>query len=308
MPISSSTVAVIGAGNVGATAAFLIARGGINVRLMDIVDGLAEGKALDMCQALALEGSEATVSGSTGFAAIKGVDLVVVTAGLARRPGMSRSDLLQKNATIVSGLAAEIRAAAPAAKVIVVTNPLDVMTKVMLRDTGFPGERVIGMGGVLDSGRMRHFLAQAAGVSAPQVECVVIGAHGDQMLPLTRLATVSGKLAAELLGSEALAAVAARTRGGGAEIVSLLKTGSAYFAPGAAINLMVRAIIFDEQRLVPCCVSLNGRYGLSDICLGAPARLGAGGVEEIVELPLSPEESGLLLESAEAVRRDLEAL
>lgn len=292
----------------GATAAFLIARGGISVRLMDIVEGLAEGKALDMCQALALEGSAATVSGSTGFVAISGADVVVVTAGLARRPGMSRSDLLQKNAAIVSAIAGEIRVKAPDAKVIVVTNPLDVTTYVMLRETGFPGERVIGMGGVLDSGRMRYFLAQAAGVSAPQVECMVIGAHGDQMLPLTRVATVQGKLAGELLGPDALESVAARTRGGGAEIVSLLKTGSAYFAPGAAINLMVRAIILDEQLLAPCCVSFNGQYGLSDICLGAPARLGASGVSEIVELPLSSAESALLLESAAAVRRDLEAL
>lgn len=292
----------------GATAAFLIARGGINVRLMDIVEGLAEGKALDMCQALALEGSAATVSGSTGFAAISGADVVAVTAGLARRPGMSRSDLLQKNAAIVNGIAGEIREKAPAAKVIVVTNPLDVTTYVMLRQTGFAGDKVMGMGGVLDSGRMRHFLAEEAGVSAPEVECMVIGAHGDQMLPLTRLATVKGQPAGEFLGPEALESVAARTRGGGAEIVSLLKTGSAYFAPGAAINLMVRAMIFDEQRLVPCCVSLNGQYGLSDICLGAPARLGASGVSEVVELSLLAEESELLAESAAAVRRDLETL
>lgn len=303
-------VSIIGSGNVGANAALLTAiTGAADIVLIDVAEGLAAGKALDISQALAILGVETKVEGYGDYAYTAGSEVVVITAGLARQPGMSRSDLLHKNAGIVKSVIGQIKKYAPEAIIVVVTNPVDVMTYLAWQETGFPPERVMGMGGLLDSGRFVYFLAEAApGVARSMVEALVIGAHSDEMVPLARLATAGGKTFELLLGQEALANAAEKTRHGGAEIVGLLKTGSAAFGPGAAISLMVKAILLDEKRIFPVCCLAQGEYGQNDIYLNLPAIIGASGVEGIVELELNEAERDALAASASSVRAMLKEL
>ena len=284
-------VAVFGAGHVGATTAQRIIEQELaDVVLLDIVEGLPQGKALDMMEAAPVEGYDAKIVGSNHNTDIAGADLVVITAGVARKPGMSRDDLLAINAKIVSGIADDIKHHAPDAFVICVTNPLDVMTYLVHERTGFPAERVMGMAGVLDTARFRCFIAMELGVSVKDIEAMVLGGHGDSMVPLPRHATVGGVPLPELLPAERIEALIERTRKGGAEIVSLLKTGSAYYAPASAAVAMAASILRNERRLLPACVRLDGQYGIDGVYVGVPCVLGAGGVEEIVVLELTADE------------------
>jgi malate dehydrogenase len=305
----NTKVTVIGGGNVGANTALYVAERGLaDVTLIDIVEGMPQGKGLDLTQAAPLWHSAARVTGSNSLDDVKGSAVVVMTAGFPRKPGMSRSDLLKANADIVAPAAEAIKKHAPDAFVIVVTNPLDVMAYLMWRRTGFPRERVLGMAGVLDSTRLRAFVSMELGVAAYDVHAMVLGGHGDSMVPLPRYTTVGGIPITELLPKDRIDAIAQRTRDGGAEIVKLLKTGSAYYAPAMSSVEMVQAILKDEKRLIPCSVLLNGPYGLNDVFLGVPVMVGAGGVEKIVELGLSADESAALKASAQAVRSDIDQL
>ena len=295
-------VAVIGAGNVGASAALYIAERGLaDVTLIDIVEGLPQGKALDMLQATPLWHRGGRVEGSNDLAAVAGADVVVMTAGFPRKPGMSRTDLLKANADIVRPAAEAVKRGAPGACVVVVTNPLDVMAHLFWKVTGFPRARVAGMAGILDSTRFRAFLAAELGVSGTDVQAMVLGGHGDSMVPLPRYTTVGGIPVTELLPQGRIAEIAQRTRDGGAEIVKLLKTGSAYYAPAMSAVEMVEAILTDQKRLVPCSVLLQGEYGMKDLFLGVPVILGARGVEKIVELELSGDELAALRASGKQV-------
>jgi malate dehydrogenase len=305
-------VSVIGAGNVGAKAVYYIAEKNLaDIVMVDVVDGLARSKALDFLHAAPLRGYEVTIRGSTDFAEIEGSDVVVITAGIARKPGMDRMDLLKINVGIARQAAREIARRAPNAVVIVVTNPLDVIAMVVLRETGFALRKVVGMAGVLDSTRFRYFIAERLGVWPGDVQAMVLGGHGDEMVPLTGYTSVGGIPISELLDAASIEELVKRTRTGGAEIVSLLKTGSAFYAPGASVAKMVEAVIKDEKRLFPASAFLRGEYGLRDITLGVPVIMGRNGVERIVELPLTDSERKALEASAEAVRkglRDLEGL
>ena len=302
-------VTVVGAGNVGATTAQRIVEKELaDVVLVDIVDGLPQGKALDMLQSAPVEGFDARIVGTNDLDAMAGSELVVITAGLARRPGMSRDDLQEKNAEIVGGIADQVRAHAPGAVVIVVTNPLDIMTYLTWRRTGLPAERVVGMAGVLDSARFRAFIAMELGVSMRNVEAMVLGGHGDSMVPLARFSTVSGVSIEELLPADRIEALIERTRNGGAEIVSLLRQGSAYYAPSSSAVAMVESILRDQNQVLPCAAYLTGQYGIDGVFVGVPVRLGAGGVREIVQLELRPAELERLRASAEAVRQQLAKL
>ena len=295
-------VAVIGAGNVGASAAlFLAERGMADVTLIDIVEGMPQGKALDMQQAAPLWHKGGRIEGANDLAAVKGSDVIVMTAGFARKPGMSRTDLLKANADIVRPAAEAVKQHAPNATVVVVTNPLDVMAHLFWKVSGFPKHRVLGMAGILDSARMRAFIAMELGVSGADVDAMVLGGHGDSMVPLPRFTTVSGIAITELLPADRIAAIAERTRGGGAEIVKLLKTGSAYYAPAMSAVEMVEAILTDQKRLVPCSVLLEGEYGMKDIFIGVPIVLGAKGVEKIITLKLSSDELAALQKSGKDV-------
>ena len=302
-------VAVFGAGHVGATTAQRIIEQELaDVVLLDIVEGLPQGKALDMMEAAPIEGYDAKIVGSNHNTDIAGADLVVITAGVARKPGMSRDDLLAINAKIVGGIADDVRKHAPDAFVICVTNPLDVMTYLVHERTGFPAERVMGMAGVLDTARFRCFIAMELGVSVKDIEAMVLGGHGDSMVPLPRHATVGGVPLPELLPAERIEALIERTRKGGAEIVSLLKTGSAYYAPASAVVAMAASILRNERRLLPACVRLDGQYGIDGVYVGVPCVLGAGGVEEIVVLELTADELAALQASADHVRDTIERL
>ena len=295
-------VAVIGAGNVGASAAlFLAERGMADVTLIDIVEGMPQGKALDMQQAAPLWHKGGRIEGANDLAAVKGSDVIVMTAGFARKPGMSRTDLLKANADIVRPAAEAVKQHAPNATVVVVTNPLDVMAHLFWKVSGFPKHRVLGMAGILDSARMRAFIAMELGVSGADVDAMVLGGHGDSMVPLPRFTTVGGIAITELLPADRIAAIAERTRGGGAEIVKLLKTGSAYYAPAMSAVEMVEAILTDQKRLVPCSVLLEGEYGMKDIFIGVPIVLGAKGVEKIISLKLSSDELAALQKSGKDV-------
>lgn len=302
-------VAVIGAGNVGATTAHLIAQKSLaDVVMVDIAPGLAKGKALDVMQALVAQGLSTAVEGSDDFEDIKSSSLVIVTAGLPRGPGMSRTDLLEKNAAIVSEVVEKIRDYAPDSKILVVTNPLDEMTCLALKQSGFDRKRVFGMGGALDSARFAYFISKELGVGPRGISALVIGSHGDRMLPLPRLSTVSDTPLAELLSRAKIDEIIERTRQGGAEIVSYLKRGSALYAPATVVTRMAQAVLLDTGGVLSCSVSLDGEYGLRDACLSVPVRLGKNGVEEIIELPLSPEEVEVLHRSAEEIKTSVESV
>jgi malate dehydrogenase len=297
-------VAVIGAGNVGASAALYIAERGLaDVVLIDRaeMDGMPQGKALDMQQSAPLWHKGGRIEGATDLSAVKGADVVVMTAGFPRKPGMSRSDLLKMNADIIRPAAEAVKQHAPNAYVVVVTNPLDVMAWYFWHVTGFPRHRVVGMAGILDSARFRAFLGMELGVSAADVQAMVLGGHGDSMVPLPAYTTVGGISVTELIAKEKLDAIIERTRNGGAEIVKLLKTGSAYYAPAMSAVEMVEAILTDQKRLVPCSVLLEGEYGLKDLFIGVPVMLGGKGVEKIVPLKLAPADQAALEKSAKDV-------
>ncbi|MBI4558744.1 MAG: malate dehydrogenase [Candidatus Hydrogenedentes bacterium] len=302
-------IGCIGAGNVGATAAQYCAEMDLgDVVLFDIVEGMPQGKALDLTQAGPIRNSGSLVKGTNNYADIDGSDIVIVTAGLPRKPGMSRLDLLEKNARIVSDVAENLRKYAPQSVVIVVTNPLDVMTYLMMKKTGFPPERVVGMAGILDSARLRAFVAMELGVSMKNVDTMVLGSHGDEMVPLPEYTNVSGIPISQLLSKERIAALVERTRKGGGEIVALLKTGSAYYAPAASAARMAEAVCKDEKQVLPCAAYLSGQYGLKDLYLGVPVALGRNGVERVVELKLTVEQSAALQKSAGEVRKGIEEL
>jgi malate dehydrogenase len=295
-------VAVIGAGNVGAGVALYVAERGLaDVTLIDIVEGMPQGKALDMQQTTPLWHKGGRIEGANDLAAVKGSDVVVMTAGFARKPGMSRTDLLKANAEIVRPAAEAVKQHAPNAYVVVVTNPLDVMAHLFWKVSGFPKQRVIGMAGILDSARMRAFIAMELGVSGADVDAMVLGGHGDSMVPLPRFTTVGGIPITELLAADRIAAISDRTRQGGAEIVKLLKTGSAYYAPAMSAVEMVEALLTDQKRLVPCSVLLDGEYGMKNIFIGVPIVLGAKGVEKIFALNLNAEELAALQKSGKDV-------
>jgi malate dehydrogenase len=302
-------VSVIGAGNVGATTALYLAEDNLcDVVLVDILEGMPQGKALDIAEAGPIRGYKGSFTGSNDYSAIAGSDLIVVTAGLARKPGMTREDLLNKNAEIVSGVTREIVKHAPGSMILVVSNPLDLMTYLTWKVSGFPSERVFGQAGVLDSIRFRTFIAMELGVSVSDVQGLVLGGHGDSMVPLPRFTTVSGVPVTELIPPDKLAALMQRTRDGGAEIVKLLKTGSAYYAPAASTVQMVDAVLNDHKRVIAASVYVNGPYGLKDMYIGLPVILGARGVEKIVELPLNAEESSGLMKSAGIYKETLAEL
>ncbi len=296
-------VSVIGAGNVGASVAQYFAEANLaDVLLVDILEGIPQGKALDLTQAGPIRGYNCRVAGTNDPKDMKGSDIVVVTAGLARKPGMSREDLLKMNADIVGASADNIKKHASKAFVIVVTNPLDIMTYHAFRRTGFPSNRVCGQAGVLDSIRFRAFVAMELNVAMSDVQAMVLGGHGDTMVPLPRYTTVGGIPISELMDAERIKAISDRTRNGGAEIVKLLKSGSAYYAPGAASVDMARAILLDEKRLMPVSAYLNGEYGMKDLYIGAPVVLGADGVEKVIELKLQKKELEALQKSGETYK------
>ena len=296
-------VSVIGSGNVGATAARSIADKELaDVVILDILDGVPQGKALDILEACPVEGSDARVLGTNDYADTAGSDIVVLTAGLARKPGMSRDDLLQKNYAIIKSVTEQVVKYSPDCIIVPVTNPLDAMCQVVYRISGLPRERVIGMAGVLDSARMRTFIAQELNVSVENTHAFVLGGHGDTMVPLPRYSTVAGIPITELLTPETVDAIVARTAAGGAEIVKLLGSGSAYYAPGSAVVEMVEAILKDKKKILPCAAFLQGEYGISNLFVGVPVKLGAAGLEEIVEITLTEEENAALMKSADAVR------
>ena len=296
-------VTVVGAGNVGATTAQRLAeRDYADIVLVDIVEGLPQGKGLDMQEAGPVDGFDSRVTGTNGYAETSGSDLVVITSGVARKPGMSRDDLLGTNAAIVGQVTEEIKKASPNATLVVVSNPLDAMVTLAGQVSGFPRNRVVGMAGVLDSARYRSFIATELGVSVEDVHGFVLGGHGDTMVPLPRYTTVAGVPLPQLLAKDRIDAIVDRTRNGGAEIVGLLKTGSAFYAPAASITEMVDAILLDKKRVLPCAARLEGEYGISGIFLGVPVILGAGGVERVLEIELTDEEKAELQRSADAVR------
>jgi malate dehydrogenase len=302
-------VSVIGAGNVGATLAQRLAQQDlVDVALVDVVEGLAEGKALDLLQAGPVVGYDSQVVGGTDYQLTEGSRVVVITSGLARKPGMSRDDLVSANAKIVGEVTSAVMKQSPEAILIIVTNPLDVMTELALRVSGLPRTRVVGMAGILDTARFRTFLAEELGVSVRSVEAYVLGGHGDSMVPLRGVTTVAGVPVGRLIAAPRLEEIVQRTRDGGAEIVRHLKTGSAFYAPSAAAAQMVEAILLDRRQILPCAIRLEGEYGLDGVVVGVPVKLGAGGVEEVVEVELTEDERAELNRSAEAVRETVAVL
>jgi malate dehydrogenase len=297
-------ITVVGAGNVGASAAVRLAEKSLarTVVMVDVVEGVPQGKGLDQWQSGPIEGYDTRVIGANDYGPAAGSEVFVVTAGIARKPGMSRDDLVKTNAGIVQTVGKEIARAAADAIIIVVSNPLDVMCYVAMRASGFPRERVLGMAGVLDTARYRTFLAEALSVSVQDIQAMVLGGHGDTMVPLVSYTTVSGIPVSQLLAKDKLDAIVTRTRNGGAEIVAHLKTGSAYYAPSAAAVQMVEAIALDQKRVLPCAAWLQGEYGLRDIFCGVPCKLGRGGLEQILEVELTAQEQQDLQASAESVR------
>ncbi len=302
-------VSIIGAGNVGASAAERIAmRRLADVVMVDIVEGLPQGKALDLNEAAPVDGFDMRLTGTNGYDATAQSDVVVITSGLPRKPGMTRDDLLQKNFAIVKSVTEEVARRSPDAVLIVVSNPLDAMAHTALKVSGFPRQRVLGMAGVLDSARMRFFIAEALGVSIENTHAFVLGGHGDTMVPLPRYSTVAGIPITELLPKETIDAIVQRTRDGGIEVVNLLKSGSAYYAPASSVVQMVEAILLDQHRILPCAAYLQGEYGYRDLFLGVPVQLGAGGLEKVIDIRLAPEEKTALDRSAAAVRELVKSL
>ena len=307
--MAKNKVSIIGAGNVGATATYYIAEKVIaDLVMVDVAGGMTQAKALDFLHAGPLRGYDVSIAGTDDFARIADSNVVVITAGLPRKPGMDRMDLLKVNAGIVKQAARAIVEHAPNAIVIVVSNPLDIMCHVALRSTGFDLRRVVGMAGILDSTRFRYFVAEQLNCALSSVHAMVLGGHGDQMVPLPRLTTVGGVPITELMDAATIARLVDRTRKGGAEIVALLKTGSAYYAPAASVADMVEAVITDRKHLAPCATYVRGEYGIDDLFIGVPVILGKNGVERIIELPLTDDERKQLLASAVAVRQGVEEL
>ncbi len=304
-------ITIVGAGNVGATAAHWLAERELgDIVLVDIpqTEGMPKGKALDLMQAGPIVGYDTRLIGTTDYEPTANSDIVVITAGVPRKPGMSREDLVNVNANIIRDVISKTVPLSPNAIYIVVTNPLDTMTYLAYKLSGLPRERVIGQAGILDSARMRTFIAMELDVSVENVQAMVLGGHGDEMVPMVRFTTVAGIPISMLLPREKIDAIVDRTRKGGGEIVSLLKTGSAYYAPGAAVAQMVEAILKDRKLIVPCSVYLQGEYGLHDICFGVPVKLGRNGVEQIIELPLNDEERAMLERSVQLIRSTMAAL
>lgn len=302
-------VTVVGAGNVGAaTAQRIVEKGIADVVLVDVVDGIPQGKALDILQSAPVLGFDTKIVGTTKYDQTEGSDIAVITAGLARKPGMSREDLLSANAKIVKGITSELVKYSPDTIIIVVTNPVDLMTYLCAEISSLSKNRVFGMAGVLDSARFRAFIAMELNTSVNNVEAFVLGGHGDAMVPLPRLSYVSGKPLTDLLSADKIDALVKRTKDGGAEIVSLLKTGSAYYAPSAAVLEMAEAVLLDKKKILPCSVYLNGEYGVKGLYVGVPARLGRDGVEEAVEIELMKEERLAFDKSVQIVRDGVEQL
>jgi malate dehydrogenase len=300
-------ITVVGAGNVGATAAQRIAEKELarTVVMVDVADGIPQGKGLDQWESAPIELFDSRVIGSNGYEESAGSDIVVITAGIARKPGMSRDDLLNTNAGIVKSVAEQVAKTSPNAIIIVVSNPLDVMCYVAMKASGFPRERVIGMAGVLDTARYRSFLAMELDVSVRDIQAMVLGGHGDTMVPLVSYTTVSGIPITQLLSKDKLDAIVDRARNGGAEIVKFLKTGSAYYAPSSGAVQMVEAIVRDQKRILPCSAWLQGEYGMKDVYLGVPIKLGRKGMEKIIEVSLTADEKAALEKSAQAVREPM---
>jgi malate dehydrogenase len=300
-------ITVVGAGNVGATAAQRIAEKELarTVVMVDVAEGIPQGKGLDQWESAPIELFDSRVIGANGYDESAGSDIVVITAGIARKPGMSRDDLLNTNAGIVKSVAENVAKTSPKAIIIVVSNPLDVMCYVAMKASGFPRERVIGMAGVLDTARYRSFLAEAIDVSVRDIQAMVLGGHGDTMVPLISYTTVSGIPITQLLAKDKLDAIVARARNGGAEIVKFLKTGSAYYAPSSGAVQMVEAIVLDQKRILPCSAWLDGEYGMKGLFLGVPVKLGRKGMEKIIEVTLTADEKAALAKSADAVREPM---
>jgi malate dehydrogenase len=303
-------ITVVGAGNVGATTAQRVAEKELarTVVMVDVVEGIPQGKGLDQWQSAPIEGFDSRIVGTNGYEETAGSDLVIITAGIARKPGMSRDDLLNTNAGIVKQVAEQVKATSPNAIIIVVSNPLDVMCYVAKQVTGFPRERVLGMAGVLDTARYRGFLAEALDVSVRDIQAMVLGGHGDTMVPLISYTSVSGIPVTQLIDKAKLDAIVDRTRNGGAEIVKHLKTGSAYYAPSAGAVQMAEAIVNDQKRILPCAAWLEGEYGMKGLFLGVPCKLGRKGLERVIEVELTAEERAALQRSAEAVREPMSAV
>lgn len=302
-------VTVVGAGNVGASVAqYTAGKELADVVLVDIIEGLPHGKALDLLHAGPISGYDSQLIGSHDYGPTGESDIIVITAGLGRKPGMSRDDLLFKNAEIVGAVVDQVAARSPNAILIAVSNPLDVMTYVAWKKSGFPKERVVGMAGILDSARFRTFIAMELGVSVENVTAFVLGGHGDTMVPLPRYSTVAGIPITELLSKERIGAIVQRTRDGGAEIINLLKTGGAYYAPGAAVTEMIEAILKDKKKILPCAAYLEGEYGVKGLYVGVPVKLGRGGIEQVIEVKLTPQEQAAFDKSAGAVQELVEKL
>jgi malate dehydrogenase len=309
MAMGRKKLSIIGAGFVGATAAHWAAEKELgDVVLMDILEGIPQGKALDLFEASPIEGFDARVVGTNGYEETKDSDVVIITSGVPRKPGMSREDLLGINQKIIESVVTKVVEKSPKAILIIVTNPLDTMTYLAYKKSGIPKERVMGMAGILDTARFRAFVAMELGISVEDIQTLILGGHGDEMVPLPRYTTISGIPLSQLLPKEKIDRIVDRTRKGGGEIVNLLKTGSAFYAPSAGIVQMAEAILKDKKRILPCCVYLDGAYGLKDICFGVPVKLGASGVESIIEIQLTEEEKALVAKSAESVRKSIAEL
>ena len=304
-----SKVTVVGAGNVGATASQRIHQlGYADVVLVDVIEDLPQGKTLDMLESGPVIGSDASITGSNSYEESANSDVVVITAGVARKPGMSRDDLLLTNMKITSAVTEQVVKYSPNCIIIAVTNPLDAMVQNVYESSGFPRSRVFGMAGILDTARFRTFIAQELDVSVEDVQAYVLGGHGDDMVPLVRYTTVGGIPIGELLPEEDVQRLVTRTRQGGGEIVALLKAGSAYYAPSAAITQMIEAVLLDKKRILPCCAYLEGEYGINGLCVGVPVKLGAGGMERVIEVRLTEEERAALQRSAATVQELVEVM